>query len=76
MRVYKDLAYIKEHLKEIIDETTIGELEMEPDYEYTEYWFFVKTEKDETVKISCNLYVKWFNSWYVAEIDNKTIEEE
>ena len=76
MRTYKDLSYIQEHLKEIIDETTISELEMIPDYEDTEYWFYVKTEKGETVRISCHLYVKWFSSWYIAKIDNKTIEEE
>lgn len=76
MRIYKDLDYITEHLEEIINETTIKELEMYPDYEDTEYWFYVKTEKGEIVKISCHLYIKWFSSWYIAKIDNKTIEEE
>lgn len=76
MRTYKDLDYIQEHLKEIIDETPIRELEMNPDYEDTDYWFYVKTENGKTVKISCHLYVKWFNCWYIAEIYNKTVEEE
>lgn len=76
MRIYKDLDYITEHLEEIINETTIKELEMYPDYEDTEYWFYVKTENGKTVKIGCHLYVKWFSSWYIAQIDNKTIEEE
>ena len=76
MRIYKDLDYITEHLEEIINETTIKELEMYPDYEDTEYWFYVKTENGKTVKIDCHLYVKWFSSWYIAQIDNKTIEEE
>lgn len=67
MRTYKDLDYIKEHLQEIINETTVGELEMEPDYEYTEYWFFVKTEDGKIHKIANHLYIKWFDSWYIAE---------
>lgn len=73
MHTYKDLDYIEEHLEEIINETTIKELEMYPDYEDTLYWFYVKTENGETVKISCHLYVKWFNSWYISEISNGTI---
>lgn len=73
MRVYKDLDYIKEHLQEIVDETTVAELEMEPNYEYTDYWFFVKTEKGETVKIMCHLYIKWFDSWFIDKVSNGTI---
>ena len=73
MRTYKDLDYITEHLEEIINETTIKELEMYPNYEDTLYWFYVKTENGETVKISCHLYVKWFSSWYINEISNGTI---
>lgn len=65
MRVYKDLDYIQEHLKEIIDETTIEELEMNPDYEDTTYWFYVKTENEEIYKIYNNLYIKWFDHWRV-----------
>ena len=73
MRTYKDLDYIEEHLEEIINETTIEELEMDPNYEDTLYWFYVKTENGETVKISCHLYVKWFSSWYISEISNGTL---
>ena len=73
MRTYKDLDYIREHLEEIINETTIKELEMYPDYEDTEYWFHVRTENGETVKISCHLYVKWFDSWYISGISNGTL---
>ena len=64
MRVYKDLDYIQEHLKEIIDETTIAELEMEPDYEYTRFSFWVETEEGETVEISSHgCYIKYLDTW-------------
>lgn len=73
MRVYKDLDYIKEHLQEIVDETTVAELEMEPNYEYTDYWFFVKTENGGTVKIMCHLYIKWSDHWFIDKVSNGTI---
>lgn len=65
MRTYKDLEYIREHLQEIINETTIEELEMNPDYEDTSFWFYVKTEDGEMYKIDNNLYIKWFNHWHI-----------
>lgn len=73
MRTYKDLDYIKEHLSEIVNETTIDELKMEPDYEQTEYWFYVKTKKGEMVEIRCHLYVKWMDSWFINEVTDGTI---
>lgn len=75
MRIYKDLAYIQEHLQEIIDETTIGELEMNPDYEDTTYWFFVKTENGKRYKIRSCLYIKWPNYWRIVEDCQNTSEE-
>lgn len=66
MRTYKDLAYIREHLEEIINETTIEELEMKPKYEDTEYWFYVKTKDGQIYKIYTYLYVKWLDDWKVT----------
>lgn len=67
MRTYKDLDYIKEHLEEIINETTIEELEMKPKYEDTDYWFYVKTENGRKYKIMCHLYVKWLDNWFITK---------
>lgn len=66
MRTYKDLAYIREHLEEIINETTIEELEMKPKYEDTEYWFYVKTKDGHIYRIYTYLYVKWLEDWKVT----------
>lgn len=66
MRTYKDLEYIREHLEEIINETTIEELEMKPKYEDTEYWFYVKTEDGKMYKIYTYLYVKWLDDWKIT----------
>lgn len=76
MRTYKDLDYIQEHLKEIIDETTISELEMYPDYEDTVYWFYVRTENGEMYKIYNHLYIKWFDHWHISRAYAETVEEE
>ena len=73
MRVYKDLDYIREHLQEIVEETTIAELKMEPNYEDTDYWFFVKTEDGKRVKIMCHLYVKWLDDWFIDKVSNGKI---
>lgn len=66
MRTYKDLEYIREHLQEIINGTTIEELEMKPNYEDTEYWFYVKTEDGRMYKIHNHLYVKWIECWDIT----------
>lgn len=66
MRTYKDLEYIREHLQEIINETTIEELEMKPKYEDTEYWFYVKTKDGQIYRIYTYLYVKWLDDWKVT----------
>lgn len=64
MRTYKDLDYITEHLEEIINETTIEELDMDPNYEYTEFSFYVETEDGEIVEISTRgCYIKYLDEW-------------
>lgn len=78
MRTYKDLDYIFDHIAEIISETPIGELEMEPNYEYTEFSFIVQTEKGEKVRFAtCGCYLTWLHEWRSIEVieDTESSEE-
>ena len=70
MRRYKDLAYVREHLKEIIDETAIKELRRDSDKEGTYFWFYVQLEDGAHVKItSPDDYITWTGNWYIDEVE-------
>lgn len=78
MRTYKDLEYIFDHAVEIIRDTTIGELELDPDYEYSEFSFVVQTEKGEKVRFATRgCYITWMGEWDNIEVieDDKEMEE-
>ena len=78
MRTYKDLDYIFDHIEEIISTTTIGELELDPNYEYSEFSFVVQTEKGEKVRFATRgCYITWLSEWDNIKVieDDKETEE-
>lgn len=69
MRTYKDLDYIFDHAAEIIMTTTIGELELDPNYEYSEFSFVVQTEKGERVRFATHgCYITYLGEWSSIEV--------